>query len=337
MVRRIRVFLSSPGDVGDERAIAVDVLDRLRYDEELRGRVDFEAVAWDRPGAGAPILATRTPQASIDQGMLRPADRDIVVVIFWSLMGTALPHPQYRRADGESYGSGAEWEFEDAVGGARERGVPEVLLYRWTPMVPVDPEAPDADDHWRQGRLVRAFFERHRDPRTGAILRGHNVYRTPEEFRTTLESHVKALTLRLLGSAAEQVDVVPPPRWQGSPFPGLRAFGPRDARIYFGRGHETDELIARVSASRFVAVVGASGTGKSSLIGAGLLPWLAAGALPDVAGWMLPEYSAEDDSWSALRFTPAQFSAQATSMLDRVTAALATGSRWAPRHRRSVT
>lgn len=80
---------------------------------------------------------------------------------------------------------------------------------------------------------------------------------------------------------------------------------PADARIYFGRGHETDELIDRVSASRFVAVVGASGTCKSSLVGARLLPWLAAGALPDVAGWMLPEYKAEGDSWSALRFTPA--------------------------------
>ncbi len=168
-MRRIRVFLSSPGDVGDERAIAVDVLDRLRYDTELRERADFEVVAWDRPGASAPILATRTPQASIDEGLPRPADCDIVVVIFWSRMGTALPRPEYVRVDGEPYGSGTEWEFEDAVRGAREHGTPEVLLYRRTPMVPVDPEAPEADEHWRQGRLVRAFFERHRDPRTGAL------------------------------------------------------------------------------------------------------------------------------------------------------------------------
>lgn len=320
------MFLSSPGDVGDERAIAVDVLDRLRYDEELRGRADFEVVAWDRPGASAPILATRTPQASIDRGMARPAECDIVVVIFWSRLGTALPHPEYRRADGEPYGSGTEWEFEDAVRGAQERGVPEVLLYRRTPMVPVDPEAPDADEHWRQGRLVRAFFERHRDPRTGAILRGHNVYRTPDEFRTNLESHLKALALRLVGQPTEQVDALPPPLWQGSPFPGLRAFTPRDARIYFGRGHETDELVARVSAGSFVAVVGASGTGKSSLIGAGLLPRLAAGAVP---GWALPEYDAERGAWSALRLTPAQFPAEARSgslydrMMSRATAALA--------------
>lgn len=284
------MFVSSPGDVSDERAIALDVVDRLRYDDALRERVDFDLVAWDRPGGGAPILATRTPQASIDDGLPRPSDCDIAVVLFWSRMGTPLPHPEYRRADGEPFRSGTEWEFEDAVRGARERGRPEVLLYRRNPMRPVDPEAPDADEHWRQARLVQDFFARQRDPRTGAILRGHNTYRTPEEFRTNLESHLKALALRLLEESTEQVAASPPPLWQGSPFPGLRAFTPRDAPIYFGRGRETDELIARVAASRFVAVVGASGTGKSSLVGAGLLPRLAAGALPDVPAWLLSEH-----------------------------------------------
>ncbi|MEV6823343.1 HEAT repeat domain-containing protein [Amycolatopsis sp. NPDC051102] len=310
-MRRIRVFLSSPGDVRDERGIALDVLDRLRFDRQLRGQVDFEAIAWDRPGASAPFLATRTPQASIDEGLRRPADCDIVVVIFWSRLGTPLPHPEYHRADGEPFGSGTEWEFEDALRGAQERGTPEVLLYRRTPMVPVDPDAPDAEEQWRQGRLVRGFFERHRDPRSGAILRGHNVYHTPEEFRTNLESHLKTLALRRIGSPANGGGSVPLPLWPRSPFPGLRPFSPEDAPIYFGRGREADELVTRVEANRFVAVVGASGTGKSSLVGAGLLPRLAAGALPDVPAWLLPEYDPQTSSWNSLRFTPARFAAEA--------------------------
>ena len=73
--------------------------------------------------------------------------------------------------------------------------------------------------------------------------------------------------------------VLPAPLWRGSPFPGLRAFTPDDAPIFFGRGRETDELIKKVSESRFVAVVGASGSGKSSLVAAGLLPRLAANAI----------------------------------------------------------
>jgi formylglycine-generating enzyme required for sulfatase activity len=62
--------------------------------------------------------------------------------------------------------------------------------------------------------------------------------------------------------------------WQGSPFPGLRHFTPDDAAIFFGRNQESTELLARVQRERFVAVVGASGSGKSSLVAAGVLPRL---------------------------------------------------------------
>ena len=62
--------------------------------------------------------------------------------------------------------------------------------------------------------------------------------------------------------------------WQGSPFPGLRHFTADDAPIFFGRTQETTALLTRVGQERFVAVVGASGSGKSSLVAAGLLPRL---------------------------------------------------------------
>ena len=61
----LRVFLASPGDVADERALARQVLDQLPYDPLLRGKIGFEVVAWDQPGAGVPMLATMTPQAAI--------------------------------------------------------------------------------------------------------------------------------------------------------------------------------------------------------------------------------------------------------------------------------
>ncbi|MET8762632.1 hypothetical protein [Lentzea sp. NPDC004782] len=99
-MQRIRVFRSSPGDVADERAVALEVLDRLAYEPALRGRVAIEVVAWDEPGAGAPVLATATPQASIAVGLPRPRDCDVVVVVFWARMGTPLPPPEYSRPDG---------------------------------------------------------------------------------------------------------------------------------------------------------------------------------------------------------------------------------------------
>jgi nucleoside phosphorylase len=57
-----------------------------------------------------------------------------------------------------------------------------------------------------------------------------------------------------------------------SPYRGLAPFGEDDAALFFGRAEMTGALTERVSRSRFVAVVGRSGSGKSSLVNAGLVP-----------------------------------------------------------------
>jgi hypothetical protein len=87
-IPQFRIFLSSPGDVPAERKIALEVIDQLQYEPHFRGKVSLEPVAWDDPGAGTVMRATITPQEAIDQGLTRPADCDIVVVIFWARMGT---------------------------------------------------------------------------------------------------------------------------------------------------------------------------------------------------------------------------------------------------------
>lgn len=62
--------------------------------------------------------------------------------------------------------------------------------------------------------------------------------------------------------------------WSGNPYRGLAAFGVDDVPIFFGREQESDALLARIEANRVVAVIGASGAGKSSLVATGLLPRL---------------------------------------------------------------
>jgi hypothetical protein len=61
------------------------------------------------------------------------------------------------------------------------------------------------------------------------------------------------------------------------PYPGLRPFEADEADLFFGRERHVDALLQRLSNSHFVAVVGGSGAGKSSLVRAGLLPALEAG------------------------------------------------------------
>jgi hypothetical protein len=63
------------------------------------------------------------------------------------------------------------------------------------------------------------------------------------------------------------------------PYPGLRRFDASNARLYFGRERETQAVLERLRRSRFLAVTGESGCGKSSLIRAGVIPALQAGAL----------------------------------------------------------
>lgn len=63
------------------------------------------------------------------------------------------------------------------------------------------------------------------------------------------------------------------------PFVGLRPFHSHEHHLFFGREEQTAELLQRLHHHRFVAVVGSSGSGKSSLVRAGLIPTLRGGFL----------------------------------------------------------
>jgi WD40 repeat protein/tRNA A-37 threonylcarbamoyl transferase component Bud32 len=69
------------------------------------------------------------------------------------------------------------------------------------------------------------------------------------------------------------------------PFKGLASFEPADADYFFGRERLVAELVARLVGAGFLGIVGPSGSGKSSVLRAGLLPALAGGVLPGSGGW----------------------------------------------------
>lgn len=78
-----------------------------------------------------------------------------------------------------------------------------------------------------------------------------------------------------------------------NPFPGLRPFEADEEHLFFGREKEVDELLRRLSRTRFLLVAGSSGTGKSSLVRSGLIPSLQ-------GGFMLKAGS----SWRIMVFRP---------------------------------
>lgn len=66
-----------------------------------------------------------------------------------------------------------------------------------------------------------------------------------------------------------------------NPYPGLRPFDTAEAHLFFGRDQQVLDLLDRLTRNRFVAVLGLSGSGKSSLVRAGLIPALHEGGLPE--------------------------------------------------------
>ncbi|HTF19116.1 MAG TPA: hypothetical protein VK658_13635, partial [Chryseolinea sp.] len=62
-----------------------------------------------------------------------------------------------------------------------------------------------------------------------------------------------------------------------NPFPGLRSFSTDDSHLFFGREGQVDEILDKLARNRFVAVMGYSGSGKSSLMFCGLVPALYGG------------------------------------------------------------
>jgi len=65
------------------------------------------------------------------------------------------------------------------------------------------------------------------------------------------------------------------------PYKGLEVFEEEDADLFFGREKFVEDLVGRVKASRTVFITGPSGSGKSSLVRAGLIPALKQGAIQD--------------------------------------------------------
>jgi hypothetical protein len=78
-----------------------------------------------------------------------------------------------------------------------------------------------------------------------------------------------------------------------NPYVGLRPFFYEDSLYFFGRDRQINDLLALLRHNRFLGVVGSSGSGKSSLVRAGLLPMLLGGFL-----------ESERDSWALAQVKP---------------------------------
>ena len=283
-IATIRIFISSPGDVAEERALTRKVIERLQG--EYSGRVKLEPIYWEHE----PLLATQTFQEQIT----RPSETDIVITILWSRLGTRLP-AQFTKPDGSRYESGTEFEFEDAINSFQDRGTPDLLIYRKT----ADPQVSLKDkqlllEKLKQKESLDNFFDKwFHDKTEGTLIAAFHPFNTSADFEEIFESHLsKLIKSRLPKSAVSDKILAIKPQWtEGSPFRGLSVFKYIHSPVFFGRTKAVSEIIdaLRIQAASekaFLLILGMSGGGKSSLVRAGVLPMITQpGVIEGVGLW----------------------------------------------------
>jgi AAA ATPase domain len=279
-VLKLRIFVSSPGDVGAERAVALAVAERLQL--EFRGRVELHTYLWER----SVLRATDTFQAQI----LNIEEADLALFILWARLGTPLPLEQFARPDGSQYQSGTEYEFERAREGYEKNHKPDILCYLKTAEVRLSLKDRGARaQQFAELDAVSAFVDKWFRSADGTFKGAFYNFEKPAQFEELVEAHLRdwiRQRLRGDGPADEQRSL-----WEGSPFRGLQSFDYEHALIYCGRtamvSEVLDALRRRGAAGHgFLMVTGMSGVGKSSLVRAGVLPLLTRPrVIEHVIGW----------------------------------------------------
>lgn len=239
-------------------------------------QVHLEPVLWE----DLPIGAEASFQETIDL-ILSNKGVDIAVFILWSRLGSEVAG--IRRPDGGNYRSGTEREF-DLMLAARKASEavpsrPDILVYTRSDdegfaarLAEKSSASGELEQLVRQKQMAEQFIREHFHDEEGRNLRAYHSFPKPVDFASRLKVHLTNLLDERLESRVGKAT------WEGNPYVGLRAFQADQAAVFFGRERETDELAALLRARErdredgcaFACVVGASGSGKSSLVRAGL-------------------------------------------------------------------
>jgi tetratricopeptide (TPR) repeat protein len=272
-MQKLRIFVSSPGDVKAAREIAALTIERLAQDYARFLKV--EPYLWEFEA----MVASGHFQDSIEP----PSAFDVVVLIVWSRLGTSLPERtavrEYRGIDGRCPVTGTEWEFEEALLAAQTRGAPDLLVYRSRKPALFDTRDPERfEQQSQQLKALNGFWERH-FANQGIFVAAYTSFTTDAEFAAAFENHLRKLIEKRIAPLGADRGTAIARTWTQAPFRGLEAYDFEQAPIFFGQDEALAKAMLQLTAnaeagSPFLLVLGASGSGKSSLVKAGIVPRL---------------------------------------------------------------
>jgi CHASE2 domain-containing sensor protein len=285
------LFVSSPVDVRPERDRLVVVADRLNG--AFEGIVRIELIRWE----DGFYTATQSFQEQIHAAVAGMENVDVVVCILWGRIGLKLNPAIWKREGPEGYESGTVYEYETALALSRKNnGIPSLYLFRKS--APILYRAESAAEDMEQHELLETVWKRWTQSGDGYNSSAFKTFAQTEEFERQIEDCLR----RWL---EERGILVSGPVWdrriRGSPFRGLAPFEPSHSAVFFGRDAAAARIAAKLRTARFLLVIGASGTGKSSLLRASLVPRIARpGVIPGIDLWRSATVQPSEDTFLAL-------------------------------------
>src|SRR5258706_7584489 len=305
-MRTIDIFVSSPADVQKERAVAEQLIRsvaaefnlpiNVSYSNPLRGSKEEDEINVEREDFGDESTLVlcpcfwEYPELEGDnflEQIPNTGQYDLVICILWSRLGTALAQ-KCVMPDGGRPRSATDYEVAWVLDQSkRTPGFPGLHVYRIqaTAAAPLEPKE-QRESLCRQWDAVQAFLAAWKKNGATEFRESCHDYQDLEEFENLFREHFRNFLVRRLDrQIASRKALRKVHYWESNPFRGLKFFDYEHAAIYHGRtkavGEVLDALKNQAMAKKpFVLVVGPTGSGKSSLIRAGVLPLLTLGGTP---------------------------------------------------------
>ena len=267
-MKKIRIFISSPSDVQIEREIARNVINELNSIYE--NYIKLEVVMWE----DFPLSSIVTFQEGINH-FITNEPIDIAVFILWSRLGTPLS-VKFQKEDGSIYQSGTEYEFDLMMKLHNEHNQPSrILTYvKQNDDYPKNLNWEELRETIRQKECLDSFLKEYfRDEETNSNY-AYRQFGKNISFEQMFRTHITNTIKDIIGEIEELKE------WNGNPYVGLNSFEYDQQTIFFGRRQLVYETASKLAifegnsnCKNSLIVLGESGSGKSSFVKAGLLPF----------------------------------------------------------------
>lgn len=249
-VQKIDVFISSPGDVAEERKVASEVIGQLNSMPYIADRCMLKPLSYEKI---VPAAVGETAQKTVDRYMMEADKSDIFICILWSRMGTPVIDNE-----GKEYQSGTEYEFTTAYRANQKSGKPHILLYRSMKNLP-------NDANLKQVELVRAFFKSF-DGKEADLKGFYKKYRSNEEFKDNLHRDLEVIISEIIQpevagkrpSVPKEIKKYTPPALPPYPLK-LKEF------VTQNRAEELKKAQEYLQAHQILFINGLGGIGKTTL------------------------------------------------------------------------